>query len=66
MAGAEAIAELLAIMIEIWSLESDVGITPCSMMTISRADLDLGFEPDKCYYVQHEPQVRMRRKSILP
>ncbi len=54
----EAIAELLAIMIEIWSLESDVGIAPCGMMTISRADLDLGFEPDKCYYVQHEPQVR--------
>jgi Uma2 family endonuclease len=54
----EGIAELLAILIETWSLELDVGIAPCGMMTISRADLDLGFEPDKCYYVQHEPQMR--------
>ena len=54
----EAIAELLGMLIEIWSLESDIGIAPCGTMTISRADLDLGFESDKCYYVQHEPQVR--------
>ncbi len=54
----EAIAELLGILIEIWSLELDVGIAPCGMMTIKRVDLDLGFEPDKCYYVQHEPQMR--------
>ncbi len=54
----EAIAELLGMLIEIWSLEFDVGIAACGMITISRADLDRGFEPDKCYYVQHEPQMR--------
>jgi Uma2 family endonuclease len=26
-------------------------------MTISRAALKRGFEPDHCYYVQHEPQM---------
>jgi len=54
----EALAELLGMLIEVWSLELDVGIAPCGTMTISRADLDRGFEPDKCYYVQHEPQMR--------
>ncbi len=54
----EAIGALLETFIEIWALELDVGISSCGMMTIQRADLDRGFEPDKCYYVQHEPQMR--------
>ena len=31
-------------------------------MTIRRADLKRGFEPDNCYYVQHELQMREEKK----
>ncbi len=31
-------------------------------MTIRRADLKRGFEPDNCYYVQHEPQMRDEKR----
>ena len=29
-------------------------------MTVSRKDLQKGFEPDNCYYVQHESQMRQK------
>jgi Uma2 family endonuclease len=31
-------------------------------MTIKRAVLERGFEPDHCYYVQHEPQMWNKKK----
>jgi len=54
----ERIAELLCTLIDIWTLEFRTPRQNCGMMTIQREDLDLGFEPDKCYYVQHEAAIR--------
>ncbi len=54
----EVLAALLGTLIDVWALELDVPIAGCRTMTIRRADLDRGFEPDNCYYVQHERQVR--------
>ena len=34
----------------------------CRTMTVSREDLQKGLEPDNCYYVQHEAQVRHKTK----
>ena len=31
-------------------------------MTIRRSVLERGFEPDNCYYVQHEPQMWDKKK----
>jgi Uma2 family endonuclease len=34
-------------------------------MTFHRADIERGFEPDSCYYIQHLPEVR-GREQIAP
>jgi Uma2 family endonuclease len=58
----EKIATLLGSLIEEWAIRHDVEIVPCRTMTIRRADLNRGFEPDNCFYVQHELQMRDKDK----
>ncbi len=53
----ERIARLLGNLIAVWQLELKIPIASCGEMTISRSALKRGFEPDHCYYVQHEPQM---------
>ncbi len=53
----EKIGRLLANLIAVWQLELKIPIASCGEMTISRSALKRGFEPDHCYYVQHEPQM---------
>jgi Uma2 family endonuclease len=35
---------------------------PCGSMTIKRPDLEVGKEPDSCYYIANEPAVRGKTK----
>ena len=58
----EVIAAFLGTLIDVWAIELDVAIVACRTMTIRRADLDRGFEPDNCYYVQHEPQMWEKKR----
>lgn len=58
----EGIAALLGKLITVWTLELKVPLRSCGTMTIRRAALNCGFEPDNCYYVQHEPQVWDKKK----
>ena len=58
----EGIAALLGDLIAVWRLEYHIPVRSCRMMTIRRAVLDRGFEPDNCYYVQHEPQMWDKKK----
>ena len=51
---------LIGRLIDAWTLELSVNITACRNMTVSRKDLQKGFEPDNCYYVQHELQIRQK------
>ena len=53
----EKIVRLLGDLISIWRIELRIPIASCGELTISRAALKRGFEPDHCYYVQHEPQM---------
>ena len=53
----ESIAALLGRLIDVWTLELGIPIRSCRTMTIRRAALQRGFEPDNCYYVQHEPEM---------
>jgi len=53
----EGIATLLGNLITIWAVERNTPIRSCRTMTIRRSLLGRGFEPDNCYYVQHEPQM---------
>jgi Uma2 family endonuclease len=56
----ERIAELLALFIRIWAEEGDIPLQGSGSMTFKRKDLKKGFEPDKCFYIQHEAEVRDR------
>ena len=51
-------SDLIGRLIGVWTLELSIDIMSCGSMTVSRKDLQKGFEPDKCYYVEHEPQMR--------
>jgi Uma2 family endonuclease len=58
----EEIASLLGDLIVFWTLENGLEIIPCRTMTVRRRDLDRGIEPDNCYYVQHELEMRAKKK----
>jgi len=50
--------------IEILSLELDIPIVSVGNTTFRREDLEKGLEPDECYYVQHELQMRHKWDDI--
>jgi Uma2 family endonuclease len=58
----EEIARLIGTLIDVWAIELDVDIANCGGMTIRRADLKKGFEPDNCFYVQNELLMRDKMK----
>src|SRR5581483_8553560 len=49
--GKKHIARLL----EVYALERDIPITGLGSVTCQRKDLQLGLEPDECYYVSTPP-----------
>jgi len=53
-------------LIEILSLELNIPIRSVGSVTSKRKDLRKGLEPDECYYVQHESQMRGTKKLDLP
>ncbi len=59
----EQFARLIDRLIHVWTEELDLDIVSCGTMTCRREDLEQGFEPDNCYYVEHE--ARMRAKEEL-
>ena len=58
----ENIATLLGDLINVWRIELNIPVRSCRTMTIRRSILQRGFEPDHCYYVQHEPQMWNKNK----
>jgi Uma2 family endonuclease len=58
----ETIAELLGDLIVTWAVETGMELMPCRILTVRSRDLKRGFEPDDCFYVQHEMEMRGKRK----
>ena len=54
----ERLGHVIGRLIDAWTEELDIDMQGCGTMTFQREDLERGLEPDKCYYVTHEPQVR--------
>ena len=61
----EQFARLLDLLIHAWAEELDLDIGGCRTMTCRRKDLRRGFEPDDCYYVEHEAQMRAKKELDL-
>jgi len=47
--------------VEVITEECDLPIATFGSMTFQRADLEQGFEPDDCFWIEHELQLRGRR-----
>lgn len=54
----ERFSRLVEHLIHAWTQERNIDVVSCGMMTIRRRDFQKGFEPDNCYYIQHEPLMR--------
>src|SRR5579884_552502 len=61
----ERAKKLLARLLEALTEELDIDIAGYGSMTCRREDLDRGLEPDECYWIAHEPQVRGRHDIDL-
>ncbi len=53
----EGSASIIARLVAVWTEELNIPIRSLGEMTCSRRDIERGFEPDKCYYVQNEPRM---------
>jgi Uma2 family endonuclease len=56
----ERISYLLGRMIDQWTLFKKIDIAAGRNTTFRRQDLKRGLEPDNCYWVSHEPQMRRK------
>jgi Uma2 family endonuclease len=58
----EGIATLIGNLVTMWCMELQIPFRSCRNVTIRRSLLERGFEPDNCYYIQHEPQMWNKKK----
>jgi Uma2 family endonuclease len=56
----DKVKKMAARLIELATLEREIPISSFGSTTWKRYDLEKGLEPDECYYIQSEPQVRGR------
>ena len=61
----ERLKKIVALLIETWIEETGGDYLPSGGMTHLRADLEKGFEPDECYYVQNWAKVAGTREIDL-
>ena len=54
----ENLNRTLALLVEIIAEEMGIDVRRFGSMTFKREDLYKGFEPDSCYYINHEAHVR--------
>jgi Uma2 family endonuclease len=56
----------LSLLVEVFAEELDIEIGNLGSTTFKREEFERGFEPDSCFYIQHESQIRNRRRIALP
>ena len=61
----ERVASILGRLIEAWTEVIGVEIQSCRTTTFKRQDLETALEPDNCYYIQREREVRDRDELDL-
>lgn len=54
----EKFAHFIGRLIDAYTLAQGIEIAACRTTTFQRADLKQGWEPDNCYYIANEAQVR--------
>ena len=56
----EHVKRLIGRMVETFTEELNIEIESASSTTFKREDLERGFEPDECYYIEHAAVVRAK------
>jgi len=56
----------LSLLVEVFAEELDIEIGNLGSTTFKLEEFERGFEPDSCFYIQHESQIRNRRRIALP
>ena len=57
--------DVLTLLINVLAEEMGIDVRSFGSTTFQREDLDRGFEPDACFYIAHEVQVRGKKKLDL-
>src|SRR5215210_6031133 len=60
----EHFKKIIGRLIETLTMELDIPMLSVGNSTHKRKDLRKGLEPDECYYVQHEAQIRDKLKTL--
>jgi Uma2 family endonuclease len=61
----ERAKKMLARLLEALTEEMDIPLISGGSLTCRRQDLDRGFEPDECYWISHQAQMRGRDQIDL-
>jgi len=64
-AGHEAFKHILTLIVDVIAEEFSIDIYGLGSTTFRRADLARGFEPDACFYIQHEDLIRGKQAIDL-
>jgi Uma2 family endonuclease len=57
--------DMITLLVNILAEEMNIDVRSFGSTTFQRADLERGFDPDGCFYIQHEAQVRGKKKLDL-
>jgi Uma2 family endonuclease len=61
----ERLAGLLGRLVEVWTEQSAIEVQNCRSTTLRHHQDQRGLEPDNCFYIEHESQVRGRDEIDL-
>ena len=61
----EELARTISVVVTVVAEELEIDVIDAGSTTFKRADLERGFEPDGCFYVQHERRIRGQRRIDL-
>jgi Uma2 family endonuclease len=61
----ESIAYYIGLLVAVFAEEAGVDLYGAGSVTFDREDLERGFEPDSCFYIQNEEQVRGKDRIDL-
>jgi Uma2 family endonuclease len=56
---------MLSLLVEVFAEELGIDIEGLGSTTFKRKDLDRGFEPDSCFYIQHAERIRGKEEIDL-
>ena len=61
----ESINRCLALLVEVVAEEFDIDVRDLGSTTFRRENLERGFEPDSCFYIQNEERIRGKDRIDL-